>query len=73
MTMSDDHERQIQEILARFSDGPESTDAKVQQVKDTLEAFLESGPGTREERQLIVLDKLLLIDASFNDFRSKRN
>ena len=71
--MSDDHERQIQEILARFSDGPESTDAKVQQVKDTLEAFLESGTGTREERQLIVLDKLLLIDASFNDFRSKRN
>ena len=45
----------------------------MQQVKDTLEAFHESGPGTREERQLIVLDKLLLIDASFNDFRSKRN
>ncbi len=68
-----DAERQIREILARFSDGPESKDAKVQQVKDTLETFLENGPGTREERQLIVLDKLLLIDASFKDFRSKRN
>jgi len=71
--MSDEDEKQIREILARFSDGPESKDAKVQQVKETLEAFLENGPGTREERQLIVLDKLLLIDASFNDFRAKRN
>jgi hypothetical protein len=45
----------------------------VQRLKDTLEAFLENGPGTREERQAIVLDKLVLIDASFNDFRSRRN
>lgn len=73
MSGNDDVEKQIQEILARFSDGTESKDAKVQQVKDTLEAFLENGPGTREERQLIVLDKLVLIDASFKDFRSKRN
>ena len=71
--MSDEEEKRIQEILSRFSGGLESKDAKVQQVKDTLQAFLENGPGTREERQLIVLDKLLLIDASFNDFRSKRN
>ena len=71
--MSGEDEKRIQEILSRFSDGLESKDAKVQQVKDTLQAFLENGPGTREERQLIVLDKLLLIDASFNDFRSKRN
>jgi hypothetical protein len=54
----DDAEKQIQEILARFSDGPESTDVKVPQVKDTLKAFLESASGRREERQLIVLDKL---------------
>jgi hypothetical protein len=73
MKMSDEDEKQIREILARFSDGPESKDAKVQQVKETLEAFLENGPGTREERQLIVLDKLLLIDASYKDFRSKPN
>lgn len=76
--MSDDNaendaERQIRKILARFSDGPESKDPKVQHLKDTLEAFLENGPGTREERQAIVLDKLVLIDASFNDFRSRRN
>jgi hypothetical protein len=73
MKMSDEDEKQIREILARFSDGPESKDAKVQQFKETLEAFLENGPGTREERQLIVLDKLLLIDASYKDFRSRRN
>jgi hypothetical protein len=71
--MSDEDEKQIQEILSRFSDGIESKDAKVQQVKDTLEACLENGPGTREERQAIVLEKLVLIDASFNDFRNRRN
>ncbi len=71
--MSDEDEKQIREILGRFSDGPESKDAKVQQLRETLEAFLENGPGTREERQLIVLDKLLLIDASYEDLRSKRS
>ena len=39
-----DAESQIREILARFSDGPESKDPKVQRLKDTLEAFLENWP-----------------------------
>ena len=43
--MSDEDEKQIREILARFSDPPESKDTKVQQLKETLEAFLENGPG----------------------------
>ena len=71
--MSDEDEMQIKEILARFSDGPESKEPRVQQLKNTLEAFLENGPGTREERQRVVLDKLLEIDASFKTLRSKPN
>jgi hypothetical protein len=73
MTMSDEDEKQIKEILARFSDGPESKDATVRQVKNTLEAYLENGPGTREERQQAVLGKLREIDASFKSARSKPN
>jgi hypothetical protein len=71
MKMSDEHERQIREILARFSDRPESKDAMVRQVKHTVEAYLESGPGTHEERQLVVLGKLREIDATFQSARSK--
>jgi hypothetical protein len=37
---------------------PKAPTGRCRQVKDTLEAFLESAPGRREERQLIVLDKL---------------
>ena len=48
--MSDEDEKQIREILARFSDPPESKDTKVQQLKETLEAFLENGPGHAEYR-----------------------
>lgn len=42
MKMSDEDERQIREILARFSDGPESKDAMVRQIKHTVEGYLES-------------------------------
>lgn len=71
--MSDEDEQQIREILARFSDAPESQEATVRQVKNTLEAYLENGPGTREERQQVVLGKLREIDASFQSLRSKPN
>ena len=67
MTLSAD------EMLARFSDGPESKDTMVRQIKHTVEAYLESGPGTREERQLAVLWKLRELDATFKSARSKRN
>ncbi|WP_438274178.1 hypothetical protein [Nitrobacter sp.] len=71
--MSDEDEQQIREILSRFSDGPESKETTVRQVKNTLEAYLENGPGTREERQKVVLGKLREIDASFKNLRSKPN
>jgi hypothetical protein len=73
MKMGDEHEQQIREILVRFTDGPESKDAMVRQVKHTVEAYLESGPGTREARQLVLLRKLREIDATFKSARSKRN
>jgi hypothetical protein len=44
--------------IAHFSDDPEAPTGRCKQVKDALEACLESAPGRREERQLIVLDKL---------------
>lgn len=71
--MSDEDEQQIREILSRFSDGPESKETTVRQVKNTLEAYLENGPGMREERQKVVLGKLREIDASFKNLRSKPN
>jgi hypothetical protein len=45
----------------------------VRQVKHTVEAYLESGPGTREARQLVALRKLREIDATFKSARNKRN
>jgi hypothetical protein len=71
--MSDEDEREIREILERFTNGPQSKDAMVRQVKHTVEAYLESGPGTREARQLVALRKLREIDATFRSARSTRN
>ena len=71
--MSDEDEKQIREIMARFSDGPERKEAAVQQLKSTLEAYLENGSGTREERQGVLLAKLLEMEASYKNLRSKPN
>jgi hypothetical protein len=71
--MSDENEKAIREMLERFTNGPESKDAMVRQVKHTVEAYLESGPGTREARHLVVLRKLREIDATFKSARNTRN
>ncbi len=71
--MSDEDEKQIREILARFSDGPESKEPRVQRVKHNIEAYLEKGPGKLEERQQMLLTTLLEMETSFKAARSKPN
>jgi hypothetical protein len=73
ITKMSDEEKQIRDIMARFSDGPESKTAAVQQLKSTLEAYLENGPGKREDRQQMLLTTLLEMEASFKAARSKPN
>ena len=69
----DDRNARIKIILERFGDLPISDEPSVQQLKKILDDFLENGPGTRQERERGLLDRLLEMDASYADFLSKRH
>jgi hypothetical protein len=69
----DHRDARLKEILERFGDVPVSQEPSVQQLKRILDDFLENGPGTLEERQQVLIDRLLEMDASHEDFLSRRN
>ena len=63
----------IKMILERFGDLPMSEEPSVQQLTKILADFLENGPGTRQERERALLDRLLEMDSLYADFLSKRH
>lgn len=69
----EDRDARVKAILERFGDAPLSQEPSVQQLKNMVEDFLENGPGTREEREQVLFDRLLEMDASYAEFLSKRN
>jgi hypothetical protein len=62
------------ERIGKISDREEKhiRETTVQHAKNTLEAFFENGPGTREDRQRIVLNKLLEMGASNTALRMSK-
>jgi hypothetical protein len=69
----DDRDARLKEILERFGDVPVSQEPAVQQLKRILDDFLENGPGTLEERQQVLIDRLLEMESSYEDFLRKMN
>lgn len=69
----EDRDARLKAILERFGDVPVSEEPSVQQLKRILDDFLENGPGTLEERQQALIDRLLEMDASHAEFLSKMN
>jgi hypothetical protein len=69
----DDRDARLREILERFGDVPVSQEPAVQQLKRILEDFLENGPGTLEERQQVLIDRLLEMESSYAEFLNRRN
>ena len=69
----EDRETRLKRVLERFGDVPASDQPSVQQFGKILDAFIENGPGTLEERQQALIDRLLEMDASYAEFLSKRN
>jgi hypothetical protein len=57
----------------RFGDVPVSQEPAVQQLKRKPDGFVENGPGTLEEPQQVLIDRLLEMDTSHADFLSRRN
>ena len=69
----DDRDPRVKKIMERFGDAPISEDPSVQQLKKMLDDFLENGPGTRQERERVLFERLLEMDTSYADFLSKRH
>jgi hypothetical protein len=57
----------------RFGDVPVSQEPAVQQLKRIPDDFLENGPGTLEERQQVLIDRLIEMDTLNAEFLSSRN
>jgi hypothetical protein len=73
MKMSDDNEAKVQELIAQYASVCQSTETSAEEFKAMLRHFLENGPGTRKERQQILMRNMVELHEEYQDFLDKRN